>query len=118
VHHQALGGHAGGPGDVVLTAGGHVEVAALLGGQLRHGRAEERLGGVVDARAEGGDRFAAPGPQVGLVVDEQRGAELAGELERVAPADDELALVADGGGVGEQRERERGHDRLTSGRGR
>ena len=42
-----------------------------------HGHAQERLGRVGDAVAEGGDRLPAARPQVGLVVDEQRRAELA-----------------------------------------
>ena len=46
-------------------------------GQPGHGPAQERLGRVADAGPEGGDRLAAPGPQVRLVVDEQRRAVLA-----------------------------------------
>ena len=77
VQDEAVGGHAGGQGDVELAAGRDVEVHALLVREPGHGRAEERLGGVGDAVAEGGHRLPAAGPQVGLVVDEQRRAELA-----------------------------------------
>ena len=73
-------GHPGGQGDVQLAAGGHVEQHALLVGQAGHGQAQERLGRVDGAvGAERGDRLAAAGPQVGLVVDEQRRAVLGGQ---------------------------------------
>ena len=45
--------------------------------------AQERLGRVGDAVAERRDRLAAAGPEVRLVVDEQRRAELGGEVEDV-----------------------------------
>ena len=82
VQDQAVGGHAGGQGHVQLAARGHVEVHALLVGQPGHGHAQERLGRVGHAVAEGGHRLAAAGPQVVLVVDEQRRAELGGQVER------------------------------------
>ena len=63
VQHEALGGDARGSGDVVLAAGRHVEVAALLRGEAGHGHAEERLGGVVHARTEGGHGVTAARPQ-------------------------------------------------------
>ena len=110
VQHQTVGGHARGAGDVVLAAGGDVEVAALVGRQSGHGRAEEGLGRVVDPGAEGGDGLPAPRPQVGLVVDEQRGAELAGQVEGVAAADDQLAPGPHRGRVGQQGERQRAHE--------
>ena len=102
VEHEPVGGHAGGERDVELAAGGHVEVHALLVGEAGHGQAQERLGGVGDAVAEGGDRLAAAGPQVGLVVDEQRRAEALGQVEQVAAADRQPAVGADRGGVGQQ----------------
>ena len=57
--------------------------------------------------AEGGDRLPAAGPQVGLVVDEQRRAELGGQLEpgRTPPIE-ELAVGADRGVVGQERRRD------------
>ena len=118
MQHEAVGGHTGGAGDVELPRRRHIDVAALLGGQAGHGRAEERLGGEVHARPERGHRFTAPRPEVRLVVHEERGAELAGEIERVASADEELSLGTHLGGVGQQRELDRGHQRLTSAPGR
>ena len=55
------------------------------------GRAEEGLGGIGHALAEGGHRLCAAGPQVGLVVDEDRGAELGGQVEEVAAPDAQAA---------------------------
>ena len=72
VEHEALGRNAGGQGHVQLAAGGHVEVHPLFVREARHRQAQEGLGGVGHAVAEGGDRFPAPTPEVGLVVDEQR----------------------------------------------
>jgi hypothetical protein len=95
VQHEALGRHTGAQRHGQLAAAGHVEVHALLVGQARHGPAEERLGGVGDAVAEGGDGLGAPGAQLGLVVDEQRRAELLGQVGQVAPADEQLPVLAD-----------------------
>ena len=78
VHHQAFGREAGVEGDVQLATGGDVEVQTLLGHEPRHRRAEERLARVRHVLgAELLDVGAAPAAQVGLVVDEERGAELA-----------------------------------------
>ena len=111
VQHEAVGGDAGGEGDVQLAAGGDVEVHALLVGEAGHGQAQERLGGVGDAVAEGGDRLAAAGPQVGLVVDEQRRAVLARPGRATSqPPMRQAPVVADRGGVGQQVARQRpGH---------
>jgi hypothetical protein len=80
VQHAALGRHPGRQGDVQLAAGGDVEVHALLVGEAGHRPAQERLGGVGDAVAERVDRLAAAGRAGGLVVDEQRRAELGGQV--------------------------------------
>ena len=101
VQHEAVGGHAGRERDVELAAGGHVEVHALLVGQPRHRQAQERLGGVGHPVTERGDGLAATGPEVRLVVHEQRGAEPGGELLEVAAPDAQAAL-AHRGRVGEQ----------------
>ena len=86
-----------------LAAGGHVEVHALLVGEPGHGPAQERLGGVGDAVAERGDRLAAAGPQVRLVVDEQRRAELVRPARATShAADAEPPVGADRRGVGQQ----------------
>ena len=76
VQDEPVGGHPGGEGDVELAAGGHVEVQPLLVGEAGHRPAEERLRGVGGAVGERVDGLPAPGPQVRLVVDEQRRAEL------------------------------------------
>ena len=89
------GGHAGRERDVELATGGDVEVHALLVGQPGHGPAQEGLGGVGDAVAPGRDRLAAGVAQVVLVVDEERRAELLGQLEQVDAADVEVALLVD-----------------------
>jgi hypothetical protein len=69
---------------VVLAARRHVEVHPLVERQPRHGPAQERLGRVVDARAERGDRLAAPSPEMVLVVHEQRRAEALGQRDGIA----------------------------------
>ena len=73
-----------------------------------HRRAQERLGRVGDAAAQGGDRFAAAGAQVGLVVDEERRAEFGGQIEQVDTAHRQAAVGAHRGGVGQQVARQRG----------
>ena len=73
--------------------GRDVEPHALLVGQPGHRQAQEGLGGVGDAVAPGRDRLAAARPEVVLVVDEQRRAELLGQLEDVDAADVEVALL-------------------------
>ena len=93
VQHEALSRDAGRQRDVELATGGDIEAHALLMDQPGHGPAQERLGGVGDAVAPGGDRVAAGVAQVVLVVDEQRRAELFGQLEEVDAADVEMTLL-------------------------
>ena len=65
-------------------------------GEAGHRPAQERLGGVDDAAgAERVDRLPAAGAQVLLVVDEQRRAELGGQLVDAAPADGQRAVGGD-----------------------
>ena len=110
VEHEALGRNASGQGHVQLAAGGHIEVHPLLVRQARHGQAQEGLGGVGHAVAEGGDRLPAPTPEVGLVVDEQGRAVLLGQVEHVASTDAKPSVVADRRRVRQQAARERpGH---------
>ena len=81
VQRTGRGRHAGGEGDVQLAAGGDVEQQSFVVRQLRHRLAQERLGRVDHPLVtEGGDRLAAPVAQVGLVVHEQRRAELGGQV--------------------------------------
>ena len=109
VEDEPFGGHPGMQGDMEFAARRHIEVHTLLVGQLRHRRAEERLRGVGDAVAE--DRHGVPAAiaQMLLVVDEQRRAELGGEVDDVAAADVE-APVDDVGRVGQEAEGKRLHD--------
>ncbi len=80
-----------------LAAGGDVEVEALLGHQPDHRPAQEGLPGVGDpAGAEGGGVLPAAGPEMGLVVDEQRRAEAFRQPSEVAAADREAPVSRDG----------------------
>ena len=93
---DALRREAGGAGGGQLAAGGDVQREVLLRDQLRHRAAAERLARVHDlvevgARAEGGVVGAALVAQRLLVVDEQRRAELARQVDDVAAADLEVA---------------------------
>ncbi len=76
-----------------LAARSHVEMHALLVGEQGHGPAEKGLGGVGHALAPGRNGFSAGPAQVILVVDEERGAELLGQLEDVDAADMEMAIA-------------------------
>ena len=107
VQDGALGGHAGGEDDLQLAAGGDVDAHPLLVHQPGDGAAQERLGCVGGAVAEHRHRLAATGADVGLVVDEQRGAVAFGQVGHVAAADRQPAVVVDRGGVGQQVERQR-----------
>ena len=104
VEHDAGRREAGREGDVELAAGRDVEVQSFFGDESHHGRAEERLAGVGDrVGAEGGDVLPAAGPEVRLVVDEQRRPEALGQLPEVAPADREPAGRREGGRAGRSR---------------
>jgi hypothetical protein len=68
-----------------------------------HGPTQERLRGVDGTvRAEHVDRGGAARTEVGLVVDEDRGAELCGQLHHVAAPEVEASVLVDGGRVGQQ----------------
>ena len=82
VQHEPVAGRTRRERDVQLAAGRHVEDHALLERQLRHGAAQERLRRVRDPVGKRGDRLATTCPQVLLVVDEQRRAELVRESRR------------------------------------
>ena len=97
-----VGGDAGREADVELAAAGHVEAEAFLVDQPGHGPAEERLGGVDGVGSERFGGFPASGSEVIFVVDEERGAELPGQLGRLTTADEELPVGPDGGVVGEE----------------
>ena len=93
---------AGRHGHVQLPPGRHVEAHALLVGQPGHGQAQECLGGVSHAVAPGLDRLSAAGPEVGLVVDEQWGADLPGQVDEIDAADGQPTRWTDRCGHGQQ----------------
>ncbi len=95
VHHEAIGGDAGGQRDRQLARRRHVEAHPLLVGQPGHGLAQERLGRVGHTVSPGRDRLPAALPEVRLVVDEQRRAVLLRQGEQVHPADREPTVVGD-----------------------
>src|SRR5699024_958599 len=65
--------------------------------------------GVGNTVGERGDGFAAAGPQMLFVVDEQGCAVLFGEFGDIATADRERSVGTDLGGVGEQVAGQRAH---------
>ena len=79
--------------DLQLAAGAHVHAEALLGDPAQHAAAAERLGRVEHPglRPERLPEAAAALPEVGLVADEQRGAELGGQVAHVQAAEREHA---------------------------
>ena len=98
MHVDAGGVEARGERDVQLAAGGDVDREPLLGEQLVGGGGREGLAGeedlAVDAAAlEGLAVGAGAGAQVVLGVDVGGGAVLFDELDDVAAADLELALL-------------------------
>ena len=103
VHDEPVGRDAGRDRHVQLAAGGNVEIHALLVHQTGHGQTQERLRRVGDAVSECGKGLATARPQVGLVVDEQRGAVLARQVEQVDAAHRQPAGTGvDHRGVGQQ----------------
>ena len=78
-----------------LATGRDVEVHALLVGQTGHGEAQEGLGRIGDTVAPRPHRLSAGVAQMVLVVDEERRAELIGQLQQVDAADVEVALLVD-----------------------
>ncbi len=89
MEHEAVGRHAGRPGRRGALRPSTRRGTSPPRGQSGHGRAEEGLGGIGHPVAPGLDRLAAVGPEVGLVVDEQRGAVLLGQVDHVDPTDPE-----------------------------
>ena len=87
------GGHPGLERYLEFAAGAHVHAEALLAGPAQHPPAAERLGGVEDRRAfaERLPELTAALPEVRLIADEQRGAELRGEIPHVHATEGEHA---------------------------
>lgn len=102
VEGDALGGHPGVQRGGQLAAGADVEVQPLLLEPAHHGTREEGLVGVEDVgvRSEGVRPGAAAGPEVGLVQEVRRGAELLGQAGDFDPADGERAVRVTGDGAG------------------
>ena len=87
--------HACGKGDPQFSAGSHVELHSFLVGEPRHRGAQEGLCGICNAVTEPGHCLPAACPEMLLVVDEQRGPELCGEIECVAAGDGKAPPGAD-----------------------
>ena len=102
VEHEALRRHAGGESHMELARGRDVEGHALIVGQPGHGPTEEGLGGVGHAVSPGLDRLAAASPQVRLVVDEERGAELLGRIDEVHGPDRQPVPLVNRGSHGQK----------------
>ncbi len=102
VQRDPLRRHPGGQRHRQLARAAHVEVEALLVQPAHDGLGEERLAGVVDVRlgAEGVPPGARPGPEVLLVQQVRRGAELGRQPLDVDPADGGHALGVAGDGAG------------------
>ena len=66
-----------------FTAGRYIQPHALLVGQLGHGRTQKGLGGVSHSVTPGAHRLPAAGPQVGLVVDEERSTYFVGQGDKI-----------------------------------
>ena len=91
VQDQPIGRHPGGQGDMELATGRHVEAHPLFVGEPGHGHTQERFGGVRHTVPPRLDSLAAHGPEMCLVVDEQRRAELLGQAGQVDTADAQAA---------------------------
>ena len=111
MEHQALGGHPGCERDVNLAPGRNVEMHAFLVCELRHRLAQKRLGSVGNSVWKRSHCFPASGSHVIFVVDEQRSAILFSQRQQVATGHRKTPSLRDGGIIGEERTRKRGHMR-------
>ena len=106
MQHQALGGEARAQGQVHLASGGHVAPKPLGGEQLEHGAAGEGLGGehdleLVVAGVRGGrQKGSSPGPEVPLGDHVGGRPELPCQLDQVAAADLQAAVLVDAAAQG------------------
>ncbi len=109
VHDEPTRRDAGSEGDLQFATGRDVEAHAGVVGELRHGSAQECLGGVDDSVRERFYGCVALVAKVLLVVHEEGTTEFGGEVECVAAADRQSTVV-DRRVHREQREGERsGH---------
>ena len=74
-----------------LATAGNVEMQPLLVDQSGHRHAEERLTGVRHTLTERFHSFATPGPQMRLVVNEERCAVFRGEFRNITTTNHEVA---------------------------
>ena len=102
VAHEILSGRPSRKRDGHLPTGRDVERHLLLDGERSHRLAQEGLGRVRDAFSETRNSFAAAAAHVVLVVDEHRCADVLRELQQVDPADAQVTVSGDSGGVGKQ----------------
>ena len=111
----------GGMRDRQLAARHDVQPQPFLRHEARDCGVDERFGGVQDAavgiaRGEGVREAATHAAQSGVVEDEQRRAELARQLDRIAAADGQPVLGADAGGEREEGSVVERHGTEVSGR--
>ena len=100
MHADPLRRHPGRERDRELAAGAHVQRQTLLGDHPHHRLTEERLAGVVHVGVvERLGEGPAAGPEVGLVQQVCRRAELRGQVAHVTAADAQGAGRAAGHGL-------------------
>ena len=109
-------GNTGVQRDEEFAGRSDVEVHPLLMSEARHRAAQKRLGRVRRIVRELRGRGATAGPQMQLVVDEQRRAELTRKIEQVATADGQTTIGIDRRSVGEQVPRDRTRHQPTASR--
>ncbi|CAB4607768.1 unannotated protein [freshwater metagenome] len=101
VQNKTIGGNPCRTGDVILASGRHIEIAAFFDSKAGHRLAKERLGREIHADTKRGNCFTTTRTKVFFVVDKERRTELLSEFKSVAATDDELALVANRGRIGQ-----------------
>ena len=109
VHDQSVPRDPGGERDEHLSAGRDIDLHPFFVGQPGHRQAEESLAGVDRSFAERVPRLPATGPQMGLVVDEERRPEPGGKIQGRAATDQQFPAGSFRRGVGQKRPGNRGH---------
>jgi len=87
---------------VILAASRNVEIASFFGSKTSHRLTKECFGCEIHTDAESGNGFTTTRTKVCFVVDKQRSSELLREFKGVAATDDELAFIANRGGIRKQ----------------
>ena len=101
VKHKSISRDPCGKGDVQFATGGNIEGHAFHVGEPCHRGAHERFGRVCHPVWERGHCLPAAGPQLGLVVDEQRCPVLVRQCDEIAAANGEPTVRGNDGAVGE-----------------